>query len=114
MRLVVPAIVVHELYTAAFGLYVIWLVCRAGIIIASWVPLGLGGILEKLMIWTVLVGGTGLSRDKHLCGGGGGGGGGGTIHTTKLDRSQEPFKLRSIQVCFEKMFTLVEIDLRLV
>ena len=59
MRLVVPAIVVHELYTAAFGLYVIWLVCRAGIIIASWVPLGLGGILEKLMIWTVLVGVTG-------------------------------------------------------
>ena len=56
MRLVVQEITVHELYTAAFGLYVIWLVCRAGNIVVSWIPLGMDGIVEKIKNWTVLVG----------------------------------------------------------
>ena len=56
MSLVVAGVhKVHELYTAAFGLYVIWLVCRTGIIIASWIPLGMDGILEKVKTWLILV-----------------------------------------------------------
>ena len=46
---------VHELYTAACGLYFIWLVCRLGSVLFSWVPLGWGGVALKLFEWFVLV-----------------------------------------------------------
>lgn len=45
---------VHELYTAACGLYFIWLVCRLGSVLFSWVPLGWGGVALKLFEWIVL------------------------------------------------------------
>ncbi|KAK2554679.1 E3 ubiquitin-protein ligase MARCHF6 [Acropora cervicornis] len=45
---------VHELYTAACGLYFIWLVCRLGSVLFSWVPLGWGGVALKLFEWFVL------------------------------------------------------------
>lgn len=54
MGLVVTGITVHELYTAAFGLYIIWLVCRTAMIVVSWFPLGMGGVVDKVKTWIVL------------------------------------------------------------
>ncbi|XP_068697497.1 E3 ubiquitin-protein ligase MARCHF6-like isoform X2 [Montipora foliosa] len=45
---------VHELYTAACGLYFIWLVCRVGSVLLSWVPLGWKGVAGKVLEWVVL------------------------------------------------------------
>ncbi|CAB3989401.1 E3 ubiquitin- ligase MARCH6 isoform X1 [Paramuricea clavata] len=55
MHLVVSGITVHELYTAAFGLYIIWLLCRTASIVVSWLPLGVNGIVDKMKSWTLLV-----------------------------------------------------------
>ena len=55
MKLWMGDALVHELYTAACGLYFIWLVCRLGSVLFSWVPLGLGGVALKLFEWLVLV-----------------------------------------------------------
>ena len=46
---------VHELYTAACGLYLIWLVCRVGSVLLSWVPLGWKGVAGKFLEWFLLV-----------------------------------------------------------
>lgn len=46
---------VHELYTAACGLYFIWLVCRVGSVLLSWVPLGWKGVAGKVFEWVLLV-----------------------------------------------------------
>ena len=46
---------VHELYTAACGLYIIWLVCRVGSVLVSWVPLGWKGVAMKFLEWFLLV-----------------------------------------------------------
>jgi E3 ubiquitin-protein ligase MARCH6 len=55
MHLIVSGITVHELYTAAFGLYIIWLLCRTASIVVSWLPLGVNGIVHKMKSWTLLV-----------------------------------------------------------
>ena len=46
---------VHELYTAACGLYIIWLVCRVGSVFLSWFPLGWKGVAGKFFEWFLLV-----------------------------------------------------------
>ena len=46
---------VHELYTAACGLYIIWLVCRIGSVLTSWIPLGCKGVALKFFEWFLLV-----------------------------------------------------------
>lgn len=46
---------VHELYTAACGLYLIWVVCRVGSVLLSWVPLGWKGVAGKFLEWFLLV-----------------------------------------------------------
>jgi len=45
---------VHELYTAACGLYFIWLVCRVGSVLLSWIPLGWKGVAGKFFEWFLL------------------------------------------------------------
>ncbi|CAH3042084.1 unnamed protein product [Pocillopora meandrina] len=45
---------VHELYTAACGLYIIWLVCRIGSVLTSWIPLGCKGVALKFFEWFLL------------------------------------------------------------
>ncbi|XP_031563606.1 E3 ubiquitin-protein ligase MARCH6-like [Actinia tenebrosa] len=45
---------VHELYTAACGLYFIWLVCRLCVVTMSWIPLGIRGMVEKVGNWIFL------------------------------------------------------------
>ena len=47
---------VHELYTAASGLYVCWLFIRLAILLATWLPRGLRAIASKCFEWVVLVG----------------------------------------------------------
>ncbi|XP_032220194.2 E3 ubiquitin-protein ligase MARCHF6 isoform X2 [Nematostella vectensis] len=54
MCLWMGSLAVHELYTAACGLYLIWLVCRTFAVIMSWVPLGVIGIAKKLGHWMLL------------------------------------------------------------
>ena len=49
---------VHELYTAACGLYMGWLVCRVLAVLFSWVPLGLTGVGKRFLEWMLLVGAT--------------------------------------------------------
>lgn len=46
---------VHELYTAACGLYIGWVVCRILAVLLSWVPLGLSGVAKKFLEWVMLV-----------------------------------------------------------
>lgn len=47
--------VVHELYTAASGLYVCWLSIRAATVLLSWMPQGRSVILIKVHEWTLMV-----------------------------------------------------------
>ncbi|XP_071785364.1 E3 ubiquitin-protein ligase MARCHF6-like [Asterias amurensis] len=47
-------VVVHELYTAACGLYLCWLMCRLATMIWSWLPAGIDLILEKAKMYTIL------------------------------------------------------------
>uniref|UniRef100_T1J4X4 E3 ubiquitin-protein ligase MARCHF6 n=1 Tax=Strigamia maritima TaxID=126957 RepID=T1J4X4_STRMM len=45
---------IHELYTAACGLYACWLSVRLITLLCSWIPQGWGVILDKLKQWTIL------------------------------------------------------------
>ncbi|XP_045477854.1 E3 ubiquitin-protein ligase MARCHF6 [Harmonia axyridis] len=45
---------VHELYTAACGLYVGWLTARAISLVLSWLPQGRAAMIERLKQWCVL------------------------------------------------------------
>ena len=47
---------IHELYTAACGLYVCWLLLRIGTVLYNWIPQGTAAILNKLKEWLMLVG----------------------------------------------------------
>uniref|UniRef100_A0A8C4Z6P8 RING-type E3 ubiquitin transferase n=1 Tax=Gadus morhua TaxID=8049 RepID=A0A8C4Z6P8_GADMO len=46
---------VHELYTAAGGLYVCWLAVRGITILLAWMPQGPGAILQKAQEWTLMI-----------------------------------------------------------
>uniref|UniRef100_A0A8C4EXZ9 E3 ubiquitin-protein ligase MARCHF6 n=1 Tax=Dicentrarchus labrax TaxID=13489 RepID=A0A8C4EXZ9_DICLA len=46
---------VHELYTAASGLYVCWLSIRAATVMLSWMPQGRSVILIKVHEWTLTI-----------------------------------------------------------
>jgi hypothetical protein len=46
---------IHELYTAACGLYMCWLGMRVCNVLAHWIPQGWGAILQKLREWIVMV-----------------------------------------------------------
>lgn len=46
---------VHELYTAASGLYVCWLSIRAATVMLSWMPQGRMVIMIKAQEWTMMV-----------------------------------------------------------
>lgn len=46
---------VHELYTAACGLYTCWVTLRAGSVIYNWVPQGYTAILSRIQEWGSLV-----------------------------------------------------------
>ena len=56
MSLWMGEIVVHELYTAACGLYLMWLACRTVAVLVSWTPLGVIGVVKKISGWLMLVG----------------------------------------------------------
>lgn len=45
---------VHELYTAACGLYLCWLTARAVSLILGWLPQGRAAMMERLNQWCVL------------------------------------------------------------
>ncbi|KAK9881265.1 hypothetical protein WA026_015389 [Henosepilachna vigintioctopunctata] len=45
---------VHELYTAACGLYVGWLTARAVSLVLSWLPQGRAAMLERLKQWCII------------------------------------------------------------
>lgn len=46
---------VHELYTAASGLYICWLSIRAATVVLSWMPQGRTIILTKVHEWSLMV-----------------------------------------------------------
>uniref|UniRef100_A0A8C6KSI6 E3 ubiquitin-protein ligase MARCHF6 n=1 Tax=Nothobranchius furzeri TaxID=105023 RepID=A0A8C6KSI6_NOTFU len=46
---------VHELYTAASGLYVCWLCIRAATVLLSWMPQGRTVIMIKVHEWTLMI-----------------------------------------------------------
>ncbi|XP_019629524.1 PREDICTED: E3 ubiquitin-protein ligase MARCH6-like [Branchiostoma belcheri] len=45
---------VHELYTAACGLYTLWLVCRILSVMFAWVPQGWTTVVRKLSEWSMM------------------------------------------------------------
>lgn len=45
---------IHELYTAACGLYVCWLLLRIGTVLYNWIPQGTAVIVNKLKEWLLL------------------------------------------------------------
>ncbi|KAK3085869.1 hypothetical protein FSP39_009847 [Pinctada imbricata] len=45
---------IHELYTAACGLYTCWLSLRIGTVMYNWIPQGTGVILNKVKEWALL------------------------------------------------------------
>ncbi|XP_061588810.1 E3 ubiquitin-protein ligase MARCHF6-like isoform X3 [Cololabis saira] len=47
--------VVHELYTAASGLYICWVSIRAATVLLSWMPQGRTVILLKVHEWTLMI-----------------------------------------------------------
>ena len=47
---------IHELYTAACGLYTCWVTLRAATVIYNWVPQGWAVIFGRVSEWTILVG----------------------------------------------------------
>ena len=55
MQLWMPDSKVHELYTAACGLYVCWLTLRACVMIAQWAPLGWDNLVAKITEWFLIV-----------------------------------------------------------
>uniref|UniRef100_A0A3Q3GER8 E3 ubiquitin-protein ligase MARCHF6 n=1 Tax=Labrus bergylta TaxID=56723 RepID=A0A3Q3GER8_9LABR len=46
---------IHELYTAASGLYVCWLSIRAATVMLSWMPQGRNVIMVKVHEWTLMI-----------------------------------------------------------
>ncbi|XP_010892361.3 E3 ubiquitin-protein ligase MARCH6 isoform X2 [Esox lucius] len=46
---------IHELYTAACGLYVCWLSIRAVTVLPGWMPRGRGVVLLKVQEWALMV-----------------------------------------------------------
>uniref|UniRef100_A0A665WG91 RING-type E3 ubiquitin transferase n=1 Tax=Echeneis naucrates TaxID=173247 RepID=A0A665WG91_ECHNA len=46
---------VHELYTAASGLYICWLFIRAATVLLSWMPQGRNVIMLKVHEWTLMI-----------------------------------------------------------
>jgi len=55
MEIWMPKTKVHELYTAASGLYVCWLALRSIVILSSWVTLGWSSLMTKFKKWAVIV-----------------------------------------------------------
>lgn len=47
---------IHELYTAACGLYVCWLSIRGATVLLAWMPQGRTVIMRKVQEWTMMVG----------------------------------------------------------
>lgn len=45
---------VHELYTAACGLYLCWLAARAVTLVLSWLPQGRAAMMDRLKQWCLL------------------------------------------------------------
>ncbi|CAE1167567.1 MARCH6 [Acanthosepion pharaonis] len=45
---------IHELYTAACGLYICWLLLRIGTVLYNWIPQGTAVIMKKLKEWAIL------------------------------------------------------------
>ncbi|GAB1599338.1 E3 ubiquitin-protein ligase MARCH6-like [Argonauta hians] len=45
---------VHELYTAAGGLYMCWLLLRIATVLYNWIPQGTAVIMKKLKEWAIL------------------------------------------------------------
>ncbi|XP_071958271.1 E3 ubiquitin-protein ligase MARCHF6-like [Antedon mediterranea] len=54
MSLYADNITIHELYTAACGVYTCWLICRFMSLVASWVPEGFGAIFTRLQSYAIL------------------------------------------------------------
>lgn len=46
---------IHELYTAACGLYVCWLTIRAVTVLVAWMPQGRQVIFQKVKEWSLMV-----------------------------------------------------------
>lgn len=46
---------IHELYTAACGLYVCWLTIRAVTVLVAWMPQGRRVIFQKVKEWSLMV-----------------------------------------------------------
>ncbi|XP_038652794.1 E3 ubiquitin-protein ligase MARCH6 isoform X1 [Scyliorhinus canicula] len=46
---------IHELYTAACGLYICWLTIRAITVLAAWMPQGRDVIFQKLREWSMMI-----------------------------------------------------------
>lgn len=46
---------IHELYTAACGLYVCWLSIRGVTVLLAWMPQGRTVIVHKVQEWTLMV-----------------------------------------------------------
>lgn len=46
---------VHELYTAACGLYICWMFLRIGTVLYNWIPQGTAAIMNKVKEWFILV-----------------------------------------------------------
>lgn len=55
---------IHELYTAACGLYVCWLTIRAVTVLVAWMPQGRRVIFQKVKEWSLMVG---LSSQNWSC-----------------------------------------------
>lgn len=45
---------IHELYTAACGLYICWITLRIGTVLYNWIPQGTSAILNKVKEWVLL------------------------------------------------------------
>ena len=46
---------VHELYTAACGVYACWITVRAVAMLSHWIPQGWRAILSRVQQWLILV-----------------------------------------------------------
>ncbi|XP_047224074.1 E3 ubiquitin-protein ligase MARCHF6-like isoform X2 [Girardinichthys multiradiatus] len=55
MSLLMGSAVVHELYTAASGLYVCWVSIRAATVLLSWMPQGRTVIMIRVHEWTLMI-----------------------------------------------------------
>ena len=55
LSFVLGDVVIHELYTAAAGFYIIWLVLRILTVIKSWYPVGLNSFYQKSKVVFLVV-----------------------------------------------------------